>query len=191
VWFTRGWTLQKLIAPKRLQFYSKNWDDLGTRSLSADVLALGLGAAKEVLLNPNTLDNFSVAEKMSWASKRETTRDEDEAYSLMGLLGVNMPPIYGEGQRRAFRRLQVEIMQATNDHTLYAWNREFATGDMLAPSVQSFENGESIRCIGHGEFIERYHLETPKLDYTMTNLGLHIQLPMYQYRNFQIFVSLF
>jgi hypothetical protein len=178
-WFTRGWTLQELIAPKRLHFYSKNWIDLGTRSVSADVLALGSGVAREVLLDPNTLDNFSVAEKMSWASKRETTRGEDEAYSLMGLFGVNMPPLYGEGQRRAFRRLQVEIMQTSHDHTLFAWDRESATGDMLAPSVKGFENGGSIRRMDHREFIETYQLKTPKLDYTMTNLGLHIQLPMH------------
>ena len=65
VWFTRGWTLQELIAPKRLHFYSKDWMDLGTRSLAVDLLALGSGIAKEVLLDPSTLDNFCAAEKIS------------------------------------------------------------------------------------------------------------------------------
>jgi len=62
----------------------------------------------------------------------------------MGLFGVNMPPLYGEGQRRAFHRLQVEIMQTSHDHTLFAWDQECATGDMLAPSAQSFENGGTL-----------------------------------------------
>ena len=97
----------------------------------------------------------------------------------MGLFGVNMPPLYGEGQRRAFHRLQVEIMQTSHDHTLFAWDQECATGDMLAPSAQSFENGGTLWRMDHGEFIQTYRLRNPKPDYTMTNLGLHIELPMH------------
>lgn len=68
------------------------------------------------------LENFeeaSVAQKMSWASRRQTTRVEDEAYCLMGLLGVNMPTIYGEG-RKAFYRLQLEVMKISDDEVSFS-----------------------------------------------------------------------
>ncbi|KAF2704021.1 hypothetical protein K504DRAFT_364982, partial [Pleomassaria siparia CBS 279.74] len=133
-WFTRGnsprsngWTLQELIAPTYLRFYSRGWMNLGTRAELAQAsgvangITLASGVARDVLLDPSILDTFTIAEKMSWASSRRTTRGEDQAYLLMGLFGVNMPPLYGEGQRRAFRRLQVEIMQMSHDHTLFAW----------------------------------------------------------------------
>jgi hypothetical protein len=92
-WFTRGWTLQELLAPRHLRFFSKRWVDLGNRKrlwfLVSEITGIGDG------------ENFKVAtiaQKMSWASRRETTRSEDRAYSLMGLFGVNMPPLYGEGE---------------------------------------------------------------------------------------------
>jgi len=57
---------------------------------------------------------------MYWASKRETTRKEDEAYCLLGLFGVNMPLLYGEGSK-AFFRLQQEIIKTADDQSILAW----------------------------------------------------------------------
>jgi hypothetical protein len=70
--------------------------------------------------------NTSIATKMSWAAGRKTTREEDCAYSLLGLFNVNMPLIYGEG-RRAFQRLQKELMQSHNDESIFAWDERTCT----------------------------------------------------------------
>jgi hypothetical protein len=115
-WFTRGWTLQELLAPQWMEFYDKNWEEIGTKSSLADLITSITGI--------NHLFNFEdacVAQKMSWASRRETTRVEDQAYCLMGLFDVHMPLLYGEG-RKAFLRLQLEILNKTDDESLFAWH---------------------------------------------------------------------
>jgi hypothetical protein len=133
--FTRGWTLQELIAPKEMFFYSENRSWLGTKATLCKDIAAESGIAEDVLRGDKHLDSICISEKMSWASARTTTRPEDAAYSLMGLFGVNMPTLYGEGKSKAFRRLQLEIMQSLPDHTLFAWESSTATGDMFAPDV--------------------------------------------------------
>ena len=106
-WFTRGWTLQELIAPSRVVFFDETWQFMGTRSNFKDFIAEKTSIDREVLDGEDpTLS--SIAKRMSWASQRETTRVEDLAYCLMGLFGVNMPLIYGE-KHKAFIRLQAEI----------------------------------------------------------------------------------
>jgi len=75
---------------------------------------------------------------MSWASQRQTTRSEDIAYSLLGLFGVNMPLLYGEGGENAFRRLQAEILQKKEDHSLLLWSRTLHSGEILSKSPQKF-----------------------------------------------------
>ena len=119
-WFTRGWTLQELIAPKDVHFLSAEWRWLGTKRMFAAFLDLMTGIDCEVLTFEKPVTSVPVARRMSWAARRQTTRVEDEAYALMGIFEVNMPTIYGEG-RRAFRRLQEEIMKSSADHTLFAW----------------------------------------------------------------------
>ncbi|KAL7623180.1 hypothetical protein AAE478_006861 [Parahypoxylon ruwenzoriense] len=121
-WFTRGWTLQELIAPLKVVFYSAAWQPVGTKSeLSACISAIT--GIEETYLSGANLDRASVAQRMSWASRRRTSRDEDIAYCLLGIFDVNMPLIYGEGHK-AFQRLQEEIMRAfPEDHTLFAWGK--------------------------------------------------------------------
>ncbi|OSC99911.1 HET-domain-containing protein [Trametes coccinea BRFM310] len=119
-WFTRGWTLQELIAPRQLLFMSEGWKCLGTKASLADLVEEITGIDAEVLTFRRVLDHVSVARRMSWASGRVTSKVEDEAYSLMGLFDVSMSTIYGEG-KNAFRRLQEEIMKRSPDHTLFAW----------------------------------------------------------------------
>jgi hypothetical protein len=118
-WFKRGWTLQELIAPPTVNFFSRNWTFLGTRALLANLIAKITGIDQGVLLT-QSLDSFSVAEKMSWAAHRKTTRPEDRAYCLLGIFDIHMPLLYGEGSR-AFLRLQEEIMKVAVDQSLFIW----------------------------------------------------------------------
>lgn len=119
-WHTRGWTLQELIAPSSLLFYSADWVFLGTRSQLSVLLHDITGVWPTLLDRTCGVWQTSIAMRMRWASKRRTTRVEDEAYCLMGLCGVDMPIIYGEG-RRAFYRLQLEILKSSPDTSLFTW----------------------------------------------------------------------
>ncbi|KAK1253247.1 hypothetical protein MKX07_001324 [Trichoderma sp. CBMAI-0711] len=177
-WFTRGWTLQELIAPKLVLFYAKDWSLLGQKDAPADftnIISEITNIDKEVLngrINPLQL---SVSARMAWASRRNTTRPEDTAYCLMGLFQVNMPLLYGEGQR-AFTRLQEEIIQRTDDQSIFAWNH-FDDGDedpdalfgLLAESPAQFKHAGSLQVLPPLPV----HASAPS---TMTNQGLRVQL---------------
>ncbi|KAH7926863.1 HET-domain-containing protein, partial [Leucogyrophana mollusca] len=119
-WFTRGWTLQELIAPGTIVFLAMDWVEIGSKTSLISALAVITGVDEGVLLGKVSLAKISVATKMSWASQRNTTRVEDGAYSLMGLFGVHLPLIYGEGNN-AFARLQLEILKMSNDQSIFAW----------------------------------------------------------------------
>ncbi|PIL25391.1 hypothetical protein GSI_13281 [Ganoderma sinense ZZ0214-1] len=128
-WFTRGWTLQELIAPRRLVFLSQTWELLGTKSGLARLVEEITGIPLEILIDNDRLlhgwlDGCSVAQRMSWAARRRTTKVEDRAYSLLGIFNIQMPPLYGEGQG-AFRRLQEEILRRIPDQTIFAWGNVF------------------------------------------------------------------
>ncbi|KAI6160373.1 heterokaryon incompatibility protein-domain-containing protein [Pisolithus thermaeus] len=115
-WFSRGWTLQELIAPVELEFFNESWVSIGTKQGLISTLGDITGIPQDVLRDVKTLrskdspERPSVAQIMSWAADRKTTRVEDRAYSLMGLFDVNMPMLYGEGSK-AFQRLQLEIIR--------------------------------------------------------------------------------
>jgi hypothetical protein len=117
-WFTRSWTLQELISPREVVFFDRNWHKIGTRSTLGRQLVLATGIPERAYIS---LESFSVAQKMSWASKRMATRVEDIAYSILGIFGVNMPMLYGEGPR-AFVRLQEEIIKKSDDESIFAWS---------------------------------------------------------------------
>ncbi|OTA69980.1 HET-domain-containing protein, partial [Hypoxylon sp. EC38] len=118
-WFTRGWTLQELLAPREIQFFSKTWKPLGSRSELVNELSSITKIPLRYLLGGD-LSEASVAQRMSWASSRVTTREEDIAYCLLGIFDVNMPLLYGEGSK-AFIRLQEEIIKQIKDHSILAW----------------------------------------------------------------------
>ncbi|KAI1793774.1 heterokaryon incompatibility protein-domain-containing protein, partial [Ganoderma leucocontextum] len=118
-WFTRGWTLQELIAPRHLVFLTSEWRIMGTKTTLACEVETITCIDYLVLVDRKSLDDVSVARRMSWASKRQTTRVEDEAYSLLGIFNIKMPTVYGEG-RGAFRRLQEEIMRRIPDQSIFA-----------------------------------------------------------------------
>ncbi|KIM52910.1 hypothetical protein SCLCIDRAFT_140089, partial [Scleroderma citrinum Foug A] len=119
-WFSRGWTLQELISPSNVQFFNKNWQGIGDKTTLAPTLVDITGVPEHVLMHGLFGNRPCVAQIISWAAKRTTTRVEDRAYSLMGLLDVNMSMLYGEG-KKAFHRLQLEIIRASNDQSIFAW----------------------------------------------------------------------
>ncbi|KAH8743735.1 heterokaryon incompatibility protein-domain-containing protein, partial [Hyaloscypha finlandica] len=119
-WFERGWTLQELIAPSKVVFYGRDWNSIGSKKELGKVISSIARISTDVLASQN-LELSSVAQKMSWASMRKTTRAEDIAYCLLGIFGAHMPLIYGEGGVEAFIRLQKGIMEQSDDHSLFAW----------------------------------------------------------------------
>jgi ankyrin repeat protein len=107
-WFTRGWTLQELLAPCSVEFFSREGKQLGDKRTLEQQVSEITGIAT-LALQGNPLHEFGIEERLSWAKGRQTTRKEDKAYSLLGVFGVYMPLIYGEGDESAFRRLRKEI----------------------------------------------------------------------------------
>ncbi|KAM0202200.1 hypothetical protein ACHAPI_001385 [Fusarium lateritium] len=128
-WFTRGWTLQELVAPNDVEFFDHNWSPLGDRHTLASTIREITGVDQSYLLRPDgkkdrkisiQLQRENVATRMGWMAQRETTRVEDMAYSMLGIFGINMPILYGEGTR-AFLRLQEEILKQSQDQSILVW----------------------------------------------------------------------
>ncbi|KAL5586902.1 hypothetical protein FOVSG1_012038 [Fusarium oxysporum f. sp. vasinfectum] len=119
LWFTRGWTLQELLAPGKLLFYDTDWNYLGSKRELAGSIEDVTGIAAHYLTNEKDFRTACIAAKMSWAAHRETTREEDMAYSLFGIFNLHLPVQYGEG-KGAFLRLQ-DALIAKNDESLFAW----------------------------------------------------------------------
>lgn len=117
-WFTRGWCLQELIAPKYLVFYDKTWKEFGSKAGLVQLIASITGIDEEVLEDHTAMNSLPVARRMSWASSRITTRVEDIAYCLLGIFDIHMPMLYGEGEK-AFVRLQEEIVRRLNDTSIF------------------------------------------------------------------------
>ncbi|KAI0505320.1 heterokaryon incompatibility protein-domain-containing protein [Xylaria bambusicola] len=113
-WFTRSWTLQELLAPRIVEFFSQEWKHLGSKTRLVRAIGCVTKIPDEALLGIVALSQFSINERMSWAEGRNATREEDTAYSLLGIFNVHMPLIYGEGQQNAFARLRREIGRSTH-----------------------------------------------------------------------------
>ncbi|RFU30044.1 hypothetical protein B7463_g6282, partial [Scytalidium lignicola] len=141
-WFKRGWTLQELIAPSIVIFLDQEWQEINTKSNLQQTISKITGIPSNILLGDNP-ERASIAQRMSWASKRETKRVEDLAYCLMGIFGVNMPMLYGEGEK-AFIRLQEEIMKVSDDYSLFAWKSYDNRGGLLATSPKAFIDSREI-----------------------------------------------
>ncbi|KAM0461480.1 hypothetical protein ACHAPV_004185 [Trichoderma viride] len=177
-WFTRGWTLQELVAPKLVLFYASDWSYLGQKHSPPEFTKLisEITNIDEEVLD-GTIDplQLSVSARMAWASHRKTTRLEDTAYCLMGLFQVNMPLLYGEG-KRAFTRLQEEIIQRTDDQSIFAWNSfddveedPDALFGLLAQSPAQFKDAGALQVLPPLPV----YASAPS---AMTNQGLRVQL---------------
>ncbi|KAH8756978.1 heterokaryon incompatibility protein-domain-containing protein [Hyaloscypha sp. PMI_1271] len=152
-WFTRGWTLQELIAPSGVIFFDSKWGDLGTKESLETVITDITKIKGEVLRDANNMGEFSVAQKMT---------------SLIGIFGVNMPMLYGEGDQ-AFIRLQEEIMKSELDHSIFAWTgTSYFSPGLLAPAPACFTNSGNIVQFEN-------QAASP---FTSANKGIHLHLPL-------------
>lgn len=169
-WFTRGWTLQELLAPQFVIFFNQNWQRIGSRgsNRTGTGRAVCRASGVEACFLDGSMDikSASVAQRMSWAARRKTTREEDAAYSLLGLFDINMPLLYGEGGRKAFLRLQSEIIKQSDDESIFAFSVPETSG-ALAESPWAFRHSGSIRR-------QPRLVRTP---YTITHLGVQIDGP--------------
>ena len=169
-WFERGWTLQELLAPKDMVFYSRDWIRIGTKMDLRKPISEITGIELR-FLEGWPLEEVCVAQKMFWASGRKTTRAEDMAYCLLGLFDVKMPLLYGEGDK-AFIRLQEEIMKKPLDHSLFAWEREphESAAGLLAPAPRFFKKAKGI--------VPFTNIDS--MPYQMTNRGVQMALPLHE-----------
>jgi hypothetical protein len=119
-WFSRGWTLQELLAPREMRFYDSVWTYMGTKTSLAHEIENVTGIEIQYLIGSRHFRKASIATKMSWQAGRTTARIEDIAYSMLGLFNIMMVPQYGEGQR-AFMRLQHQLQSMQPDESLFAW----------------------------------------------------------------------
>ena len=193
-WFSRGWTLQEMIAPSNVQFFNKTWTGIGDKKTLAPTLTRITRVPEHILKEGLFGNRPCVAQIMSWAANRRTTRVEDEAYSLMGLLDVNMPMLYGEG-KKAFHRLQLEIIRTSNDQSIFAWAHNTAgvrTGSILADNPDSFWHCSEMELLDHDEFIRFVRkdvrkVKLPAIDedhfgvFPITNRGIQIWMLLRPY----------
>ncbi|KAL4070148.1 heterokaryon incompatibility protein-domain-containing protein [Scleroderma yunnanense] len=183
-WFSRGWTLQEMIAPSNVQFFNKDWELIGNKKTLAYTLSFITQVPDHILTEGLSSNRPCIAQIMSWAANRKTTRVEDRAYSLLGLLDVNMPMLYGEG-KKAFRRLQLEIIRMSNDQSIFAWRGNNRTGSILADDPSFFRDCDEMEVMDHNEFIQSLKNYIPEGDphtinedhfgtFPITNRGIHI-----------------
>lgn len=169
-WFSRSWTLQELIAPLHIEFYDRDWDFCFTKEMASEALARITGIEVGILNHEDDLSAVSVAQKMSWAATRQSTRIEDAAYSLVGIFGINMPLLYGE-EERAFLRLQAEIISSCPDPTIFAWmhrpephQNDYYSG-VMASSPLPFEDCAEVKRLSN----------QPLFEFSLSNRGIQLR----------------
>lgn len=171
-WWTRGWTLQELIAPTNLVFFDESWNFVGTKSGLAVMIESITGISRWILDGQISLSSISLAKRMSWAATRETTRVEDKAYCLLGIFDVNIPMIYGE-ELKAFIRLQEAILSKTTDLSIFAWQARDGLKKhrgILAESPAEFRHCGSVE-LSDDQFRFRDEIN-------LTNRGVKIRTPL-------------
>ena len=166
LWFTRGLTLQELLAPRHVLFFDRKWEYIGSKDNLSKEISAATGIRNTHLKYYYTA---CVATRMSWVSKRSTSRVEDMAYCMLGLFDVNMPLLYGEGGK-AFMRLQLEIIKQSDDEAIFAWTSSmWSRSGMLASTPRYFADSENI--VLHSSLKKR------RSPYGMTNQGLEFHVP--------------
>jgi hypothetical protein len=178
-WFTRDWTLQELVAPRTVIFLDQEWQEIGQRDSHRTLLSSITGISPYCLDGRcrSELGGVRAAERFSWAAERQTSRREDRAYSLIGLFGINVPLLYGEGDR-AFRRLQRKILKLSGDESIFLWDLPWSSDNvhgLLAESISSFGSQSTERPGLDLTFSKIPGLTRPP--YLVTNQGLQIHVP--------------
>jgi hypothetical protein len=193
-WFTRGWTLQELLAPRDVVFLDKDWQGLGHRNDAQTRIARITGIPQLYLdgLQHSLRGEVSAAEKFSWAAQRNTSRKEDQAYCLLGLFDVSMPLLYGEGDR-ALRRLQRKIIKSSSDESIFLWDLQWPSNayhGLLAESIANFgfPSHPQDRRFNKKEFSKVRGLARPP--YLVTNQGLQFHVPKELARKQEILLPL-
>ena len=189
-WFTRGWTLQELLAPKKIKFFSRSWrpltakynDKIPDAELGVPLwnLIAEITGIPEVQLLNFEAGTINVRERMVWASKRKTTRIEDMAYCLIGIFDVPLSIAYGEG-RMAFYRLQVGIVEQSRDQALFVWNGlPSSRNSMFAAGPEAFFPLEVSQLTAGDEVAG-----SADPTYALTNCGLRIPLSIYDVQHIE------
>ncbi|KAI0699876.1 heterokaryon incompatibility protein-domain-containing protein [Cerioporus squamosus] len=207
-WFKRGWTLQELIAPQEVLFLSKEWTLIGTKHSLSVAIWHASGIDPLVLKHERPLASVCVAERMSWAAPRETSKVEDAAYSLIGIFDVNMTPKYGEGTY-SFVRLQRTILKRDPDQSLFTWGNciplhqlslarlpSLQRSDLmsepepylLAPHPSNFRDvprsrdSSHITSITRDQLAQRLGRKVRNAEYIPTSDGIRTTFPIVRYR---------
>lgn len=182
--------MQELIAPRVVRFFDRDWVDRGTNAYLQCEIENVTGIPQEAL-NGDPPGSFSIAERMSWAANRKTTRREDIAYCLLGIFDINMPTMYGKGEK-AFHRLQEQLCRQTSDLTLFAWedkesieshtNNSHEAWPIIAPNPEAFVLPHGPRDGLHHKpgqtrrgMIKAALFHTNVSDYSLTNTGLRVE----------------
>ena len=175
-WFTRGWTLQELLAPTNVIFLDRNWNRIGKKKELLSEISAATGIGDQYL---ESMNGASVATKMSWVSRRQTSRVEDIAYCLLGIFDVNMPLLYGEG-RKAFLRLELEIVKKSDDESIFAWTSTSAQGSsgLLALWPDAFADSADISACLPRFYFNNQGAIVERQPYSMTNRGLELTVPI-------------
>ena len=187
-WFERGWTLQELLAPKDMEFYSHDWKPLGTKKDLAPILESVTGINKDYLSGKSSFKTASVATRMSWMAGRTTTVVEDIAYSMIGLFNLNMAVQYGEGTK-AFLRLQRTLIENSTDESIFAWTipaqgllcyRGLGQIPKWAPSKWGLVAPSPDCFRKYGDLVVLEDKVVPRLSggYVWTQQGMQFQMPL-------------
>ncbi|KAL3297856.1 HET-domain-containing protein [Colletotrichum asianum] len=185
-WFTRGWTLQELLAPAKLDFYSNSWDHLGSKLGLAKAIS-SVARIDEAFLRGRSIREASIAARMSWAATRETAREEDRSYSLLGIFDVHIPLLYGEGGKNAFFRLQEELIRKSDDQSIFVWHSFDSTSTPNVWDSQTKSQNSSVLAESPAQFRHCGNIVTCNpiegvFPYVLSNMGIQITIPIiFQY----------
>ena len=175
-WFTRGWTLQELLAPTKMYFFDRYWRFLGTKATLSAQIQRVTGIEAQYL--NGDVSRACVAVKMSWLARRQTTKIEDMAYCMFGLFGINTFIRYGEREGAFLRLGQELIKQKPYDESIFAWKSpkidtnidpETKSSGLLAPWPTCY--------LGSGNLTIESSKYRPRTGYSVTNGGILFQVP--------------
>ncbi|KJA27585.1 hypothetical protein HYPSUDRAFT_862747 [Hypholoma sublateritium FD-334 SS-4] len=180
-WFTRGWTLQELLAPRDNYFYNGNWEYLGSSTdeaiQSAIESASTITRAELEACRRGETDRIPISRRLQLAAKRQVTREEDMAYSLMGLLGVDISVAYGEGTEHAFFRLVREMLSTKKD-VLDIFNHGYYPSRKIIPAtIDNYRiRSTTIYTPDFEGKLQQSQWQPPSEPIVLTHLGVRIPL---------------